>query len=194
VLVQEIVQAPELEAVAIAPATAIESLRDSLRTGLVTEETSALMREILVDALSASRNISTNCPSCHHRHDVLLPDLNTRVTAVTKLLEQLEGRISEVQTVEERREERGAAALLKGAGDLSTHDLALAIFRMTEGDAIGDVEAAATAMEKVVARISRLKDEAFKAYGPSQTVWALSSLLDYVTERFGPGAAQTATS
>jgi len=53
---------------------AIESLRDALRGAVHTEEVAALIESMLLDALRATKDIYTTCPSCKHRHPVPLPD------------------------------------------------------------------------------------------------------------------------
>lgn len=115
--------APEDEAPAIV-STAVDSLRSSLRAGLLTEEVADLMQEVLVEALAASRKVSTNCPRCSHRFDVQLPDLNTRVSAVSRLLDQLEGVARQSQESEQDALDREATKLVRDRSSLTDHELA----------------------------------------------------------------------
>jgi hypothetical protein len=74
---------------------AIESLRDALRGAVQTTEVAALMESMLLDALRASKMVWHSCPHCKRRSTVQLADLATRVGAITKLLEVLEGRLKD---------------------------------------------------------------------------------------------------
>ncbi|MHB8470786.1 MAG: hypothetical protein ACYDCH_13690 [Gaiellaceae bacterium] len=78
-----------------APATVekITSLRAALREGTATAEVADLMRELLLDALRASRDVFVTCSNCKHRSPVQLPDLATRMKAAESLIENLEGKI-----------------------------------------------------------------------------------------------------
>jgi hypothetical protein len=120
----------EIPPTAVIATIAVESLRDSLRSGLLTEQTAELMQGVLIDALAASRNVSSTCPRCNHRHDLQLPDLNTRVSAVSKLLDQLEGAAKQSQESAQDAVAREATKLLVDLRELSDEDLAERIVRL----------------------------------------------------------------
>lgn len=98
----------------------IDSLRDALRGAIRTTEVSDLINAMLLDALRASKKVWHDCPHCRRRSTVALPDLATRVGAITKLLEaageRLKDSVEEEWSVERRAIEDRQRALRKVAG------------------------------------------------------------------------------
>jgi hypothetical protein len=123
------------EAAAAEPAVEAEhiaSLRQALRSGLMTTEVAEHARELLLQALAASRDVYSTCPHCSRRHAVHLPDLATRVGAVRELLNQLEGAmVQNVKGADEREKEIAA----KAQADLdSLTDSELALLAYSEDE------------------------------------------------------------
>jgi hypothetical protein len=109
---------------------AVESLRDALRDAVSTEEIAGLMQRVLLQALEASKESFTTCPSCHKRHPVTLPDLGVRAQAVRSLIESLEGRMKEQTDADERKLDRQAELLKKQTRELTDDELARLIVQL----------------------------------------------------------------
>lgn len=77
------------------PATPIESLRDALRGDLLVAEVAGLIKESLLEGLKATKDTYVVCkdPECGKKTPFKFPDLGTRVNAVTKLLEEVDGKL-----------------------------------------------------------------------------------------------------
>lgn len=70
----------------------VESLRAALRAGASTAEAAGLIGDLILDGLKASKDVYAVCRKCGTKTPVNLPDLNTRVSAASKLIEEIEGK------------------------------------------------------------------------------------------------------
>ena len=109
---------------------AITSLRQALRGDLQTDTVAALISDLLLDALRASRDIYSTCPKCETRHAVNLPDLAARVKAAESLMEQVEGRLAQAA----KSDETGLAAILERTLFESLSDAQLGLYLAAYGE------------------------------------------------------------
>ena len=115
----------------------IESLRESLRSDLITSEVAELIRDQLLEGLRASKVSFATCPHCSHRHPIVLPDLATRINATQKLVEELEGKLQAQYESAEDKLDRASAALVKDRSQMSDAELARAIILLEQEIAEG---------------------------------------------------------
>jgi hypothetical protein len=116
---------------------AVASIRDALRTLVSTQEVADLLNETLVEGLKATKPRSVPCPSCGTSVKVELADLGTRVTAATKLLESIEGRLKEAAGDQADQESRKGKDLLRNMAAMSNEDIAQAIVRLERELSVG---------------------------------------------------------
>jgi transcription elongation factor Elf1 len=111
----------------------IASIREALRSDLLSSETADAVRELLLEALHASKSVYVSCGSCGKRNPAQVPDLAGRVAAATALMDQIEGKL---QQAAKSSEDRIAEALAgkRQLQDLTDHEL----FMLSVAGEVGD--------------------------------------------------------
>jgi transcription elongation factor Elf1 len=101
----------------------VDSIRGALRTLVSTQEMADLLSETLIEGLRSTKPRSVPCQSCGASVKVEVSDLATRVTAATKLLETIEGRLKDAGSAHEEAQAERVERLLKRRSELTDREL-----------------------------------------------------------------------